>query len=202
MDAAAHQQIDNQDDNGRWRHDEDVDAELVAQAAALCLGGHDGGVGDEREIVAEEGTADDDGRHEGQIGARLAGYACGNGCKGGYRAHTGADGEGNETGSQKHTCQDHLRRQEIQREIDGGIDAAHRLGGVGKGTCQHEDPDHQHHLHGGRTATVGIDALHDRLAATDDDRIDARHHEGHSDGYLVEVTSDDAGDQIEYDEHQ
>ena len=40
-------------------------AELITLFASLCGCGHDGGVRDERQIVAEKGTAYYDGRHHG-----------------------------------------------------------------------------------------------------------------------------------------
>ena len=60
---AAHEQIDRQNDGGGGHYDEEVDAELVGQAATLRLRGHDGGVGDKREVVAKERAAHDDGCH-------------------------------------------------------------------------------------------------------------------------------------------
>ena len=45
-------------------YDFQIDLELVGHQAALCLGGGDRGVGDEREIVPEECSSGDDGSDE------------------------------------------------------------------------------------------------------------------------------------------
>ena len=61
-------------------------------------------------------------------------------------------------------------------------------------TVASEDPDHQHHLFGGCPTAEDVDALHQRQSSRCNHRIGTRYHEGDSDGYLVEVTSNDAGD--------
>ena len=99
-----------------------------------------------------------------------------------------------ETGSNKKAGQQHLWWQTYQCQVDGGIDAAHHLRRVGKGSGEYKDPDHQHHLSCGGTPAEGVDAFLQGTAVVNDDGKDARHHEGDGDGHLIEVARDDAGD--------
>ena len=79
MDALSEKQIDYQDDDSCRHHNEEVNTELITQAAPLCLGGHNRRIGDEGEVVAKEGTAHDDSRHHSHIGIRLSSHSRGNG---------------------------------------------------------------------------------------------------------------------------
>ena len=109
----------------------------------MRLGGCDGGVRDEREIVAEEGAADDDGRYQGEAHAGVGGQSAREGDQGHDRAYAGANGQGNEAGGQEQPGEEKLGGQDGQGEVHRGIDGADGLGGAGKGPGQHENPNHQ-----------------------------------------------------------
>ena len=57
----------NDQHNYRGRcHNHGIHAEFIFHVAALCLSGYDGGIGDEREVVAEIGASHNHCHHEGR----------------------------------------------------------------------------------------------------------------------------------------
>lgn len=190
-------------DEGGGGSEVDVGLELVAHAHALCLRGHDGGVGDEGEVVAEEGAAHDDGHDEGERRAGLPGYAHGHGGEGYDGAYGGAYGEGDEAGGQEEAGQEHAVGQEAQGEVDGGVDGSHGTGRLGKSSGEDEDPYHEHEVLVARTAGEDGDALLETELGGDTHGIGRGGEEGDGQGHLVEVTGKDGAYEVDYheDEH-
>ena len=85
----------------------DVGLELVVHAHSLSLRSHDGGVGDEREVVAKEGTTHHDGYDERERRASLLGYAHRHRGERHDGAHECAYGEEDEAGCYEEPGQQH-----------------------------------------------------------------------------------------------
>ena len=114
LDVYAHQDIKHEGDCRSRNHDLRVDLKLVTQFAALRTGGRNGRVGNERQVVAEEGTAHHDGHQLGHVGMGFLGDTGRNGRQGNDRTYRRTDGQRNEAGSQKDTSQQQIVRQEFQ----------------------------------------------------------------------------------------
>ena len=104
----AHEDIDDEDDDCCRDDDERVDAKLIREPTSLSGCGYDGGVGDEREVVAKEGTANDHCCHEGNVGTRLLGYSCRDRCESHDGTHTRAYRNRYETGCHEESREQHL----------------------------------------------------------------------------------------------
>ena len=200
-DALAEEVIDNQHDDRHRGDDADVDTELVSHAAPLCLGGDDGGVADEGEVVAEVGATHHKSYHEGHADARLLGNADRQGGEGGNGAATGADAERDEAGGEEDAGQDELLGHVAQGDADGGIHRTHRLGGGGEGTGKDEDGKHQHHRRVACPSGKDLDALVHR-ASDGQQGIDGTDEERHGNGHFIEVLCHDARDKIQNEEYK
>ena len=88
--AVTEKQVCHDGEHGCRKGNAYVGTELVGHAAALGLGGHDGGVGDEGEVVAEQAASHNNSRGHGDTGRSGVGYSHGNGYQGGNGATTGA----------------------------------------------------------------------------------------------------------------
>ena len=95
--------VDDEGGDGRGQDDAEVDPKFIAHATALGACGGDGGVGDEREVVAEEGTTRDDGRDVLHGQAERLGESEGDGHEGNDGADARSDGEGDDAGGKKKT---------------------------------------------------------------------------------------------------
>lgn len=201
--ALAQDDVEHEDDEGRGGGEVDVGLELIVHADALSLRGHDGGVGDERQVVAKEGAAHDDGHDEGERRARLPGNAHGDGGEGYHGAYRGAYGEGDEAGGDEEAGQEHTVGQEAQGEVDGGVDGAHSTRCLGKGAGKDEDPYHEHEVLIARSAGEEGYTLLELEASGDTHGIGRSGEEGHGERHLVEVTGKDGAYQVDCheDEH-
>ena len=94
----SHEDVNHQYDYCGGNDDERVDAELVGELTALRLSGHDGGITDKREIVAEERATDDHCRHQCHRCVRLCRHACRDGCQCYDGAYARADAQRYKTG--------------------------------------------------------------------------------------------------------
>ncbi len=192
----AQKVVNDEHEYSDWGHDADVDVELVFHAASLCLGGHDGGVADEGEVVAKVCAADDEAHHEGDADARLCGDADSQRCECGDGAATGADAEGDEAGGEEDAWQDELFGQMCQRKVDGGINGSHRFGRCCECAGKDEDGQHQHHCCASGSLRKNLDAFVHR-AFYGQQGIDGADQKGDGDGNLVEVLGNDAGGKVE-----
>ena len=57
MHTEAKKHIDYKDNKGRWYYNTGIQPKLVAQSATLCLRGNNGGVADERKVIAKIRTS-------------------------------------------------------------------------------------------------------------------------------------------------
>ena len=74
----AQEKVDTEHQERHRQDEAEVGAELILHLASLTLGGRDGGVADEREIVAEIGATHYNSYHERHADVRLEGNAHGN----------------------------------------------------------------------------------------------------------------------------
>ena len=141
--------------------DADVGAELVAESHALRAGGHDGGVGNERKIVAEKCTAHHGTDHQGEGETGRRGHTCGNGHQGHDCAHARADAQRDKTGSHEQSRQKQRDGKRTQRHGDRRIDGTHLFGRGRKRAGEDENPKHHHQIFLARTATEHTHAFGD-----------------------------------------
>ena len=179
--------VEAQYHDGGGHYDEAVHAELVCHDAVLRAGRSDGGVGNERQVVAEERAAYNDGCHVGQVDTGLFCQPHGYRRQGYNGAHTGTDGKRDEAGGQKDAGQQQVVRQDVEGQVDRRVNGAHLLGTLGKGAGQYEYPDHHQDVLVAGSGREVVDALFQLQAAGDGHGIARREQEGHGNGHLVEV---------------
>lgn len=184
---ASREEVDAQRHEGRRGDDADVDAELVAQVALLRAGCGDGRVGDEREVVAEEGAADHDPHEPCLVHRGLLGQPCGNGTQGDDRPDGGADGERHEAGREEEPRREERTRQQVEREVHRGIHGAHAAGRLGEGSGEDEDPDHEQNVAVCGSGREVLDAFGEGQPTRRRDGVDRGGEERHADGHAVEV---------------
>ena len=98
MRLGSEEEIDHRHDECGRQHHADIKDELIAQAAALRLGGDDSGVTDEREVVSEESASDDSSRDERKSHLGLVRQSGGNGHECHYRTDGSAHAERGDAG--------------------------------------------------------------------------------------------------------
>ena len=80
----------------------------------------------------------------------------------------------------------------MQGEVNGGLDAPHLLGAIGKGTSHHIDPHHEQDGRVAGTLREGLEALLS-VAFGDAETVDRGNQERHQrDGRMREVSTDEA----------
>ena len=124
----AQDDVEQEDEEGCREDDGKVGLEFVLHGAALGAGGGDGGIGDEGEVIAEEGTADDTSGHEGERGACFICQSDGDGHEGDDGADGCADGEGDDAGGEEDAGKYHVGGEKGESEVDSGIDRADVFG--------------------------------------------------------------------------
>ena len=190
-DIVAHHQ------QGGGHHDARVDAKLVLHRAILRASGGDGGVGDERQVVAEERTAHHDGRHICQVYSGLFRQPYGHGRQGDNGAHARADGQGDEARGQEYARQQQVLGQDVERQVDRGVDGAHLLCALRKGSCQYEYPYHQQDVLVAGTDGEAEDALVEFQVPRGGYGVTRCQHKGHRDGDFIEIVHPKRCHQIE-----
>ena len=121
---------------------EAIGAELVAHAAILAAGGSDSGVGDEREVVAKEGTANYYSNKKGSFHSNVAGNFGSERCESHHSTHRCAYGDRNEASRDEDTGDNQLCGERLQRKSHGCINCTDAFGKGGKSTCKNENPYH------------------------------------------------------------
>ena len=91
--GVAYDKVKHYADHGSGNGDAYIAAELVAQPAPLRLGGHDGGIGDEAQVIAEESSTHHNSHGERKRITRLLGHTARNGSECCNGTHTGAHTE-------------------------------------------------------------------------------------------------------------
>ena len=180
--------VDHEGDEGCRTGKVEVGFELIAHAHALGLRGHDGGVGDEGEVVAKEGATHHDGYDEGERRAGLLGYTHRHGGERHDGTHRGSYGERYEAGGKEEAGQEHAVGQHAQCEVYRGIDSTHSTGGLGKGAGKDEYPHHEHKVLVAGTTGEDGDALLQLQLGGDAHGIGRSREEGYCQGNFVEVT--------------
>lgn len=198
----THNQVNNRCEESGRQGDADVRLELVAHLYALRAGGNDGGVGDERQVVAKECTA-----HGGRNDER-----CGNACFGSKScchrrerydgAHGGADAHAHEAGGDEYPWQQHAFGQQREGEVHGSINSAHGLGTAGKGARHDEYPHHEEQIPMASTARKVVDAFVHAVAACDEQGIGCGEDEYEQQWHFVEILKADASRQEAGYEHR
>ena len=138
--------VDDEGGDGRGQDDAEVDPKFIAHATALGACGGDGSVGDEREVVAKEGPARNDGRDVLHGKAERLGESEGDGHEGDNGADARSDGEGDDAGGEEEARQEQSGGQQAEDEVNRSVDGADALGGLGEGARQDEDPDHHQQI--------------------------------------------------------
>ena len=92
----AQHEVERRGDDSSGEHDADVGAKLVAHPYALRACGNDGGVGDEREVVAKECTAHGGCYDEGSGESRFSCQPCRYGGEGNDGSYGGSDAHADE----------------------------------------------------------------------------------------------------------
>ena len=82
-------------------------------------------IGNEGKIVAEKRPAYNNGGEQGGAVARLTGHANGNRSERHYRPHTCTYRERYYAGGQEKTGKYHVTGKEMERKVDGGLNATH-----------------------------------------------------------------------------
>ena len=133
---------DEQRDERRRQSDEEVRLELVFHLDALGLGGRDGRVGNEGQVVTEHGAAEDDARTVGDTESGALREGDGDRDEDRDRADTGAHGHGDEGRDDEHAGDRHASGQELEQEVRGAGRAAGCLRDAAEHAGEQEDEDH------------------------------------------------------------
>ena len=205
--SQGQRQDEHEGHDGRGQGDLEVLAELVLHLAALALAGGDGGVGDERQVIAEHGAAHDRAHAQRQAEARGSRHGHGNGSDERDGTHRGAHGDGHEAADHEQHGHGELRRNDGQHEV------GHRLGrvaphGAHEHAGGHEDEDHgDDGLIADATAHNHQLVIEGQLAVLEAGH-QQRNKEDHHDGDVVEphgdahaVLEQNAEPQIQHEEH-
>lgn len=198
----AQDDVEQEDEECGREDDGKVGLEFVLHGAALGAGGGDGGVGDEGEVIAEEGAADDTSGHEGERGACFICQSDGDGHEGDDGADGCADGEGDDAGGEEDAGKYHVGGEKGEGEVDSGIDRTDVFGRLGEGSGKDENPDHHHDVAMGCASGEAFDAFAEAARAADDEGPGAGGHEGDGDGHFVEVACHDGGGEVEQEEDE
>ena len=121
---------------------EAVCAKLVAHAAILAASGSDGGVGDEREVVAKEGTANYYSNKKGSFHSNVAGNFGSERCESHHSTHRCAYGDRNEASRDEDTGDNQLCRVRLQCKGDCCINRTYAFCKGGKCAGKDENPYH------------------------------------------------------------
>ncbi len=152
----AHHGIDGEYEYGGRNHDKGVDPELIAHLAVLGLGSYYRGIGDEREVVAEVSTTNDDSCHHAYV------YVHGVGKSRSYRnkSHNGPTLVPMDTemkaGSQEQSGRIMLAGRILSARLTVASTAPIALARSSEGACQYVNPEHEHQVVGAGTLAIGI----------------------------------------------
>ena len=146
-----------------------------------------GGVGDEREVVAEERSAYNYSRQQCHV--ELHGLCQSGGD--GYKSHDCSDARANrqtdEACGNEQSGQHHIAWQQREHGVHCGVDGSYRLCRVGKGASQYEYPQHRHNVRRTGSAAEYRNVLLQVLAACYSYGVYARDHERYAYRHFIEV---------------
>jgi hypothetical protein len=125
--CAAQKQIQGASDQCHRQNHLQVEAELVTQPAALRLRRDDRRIADQRQVVAEERSADHGGDHNRHSHLRSLRQACRDRHQRNDRAHTRTHAQRGQTGGYEQPRQRKPCRQKLQRQIHHRSGCTHLL---------------------------------------------------------------------------
>ena len=178
---------------------------------ALGLGGRDGRVGNEGQVVTEHGAAEDDARTVGDTESGALREGDGDRDEDRDRADTGAHGHGDEGRDDEHAGDRHASGQELEQEVRGAGRAAGCLRDAAEHAGEQEDEDHDGDVVIADALRAEVDLLIEGPFAVlrhggdprDGEREDDRHDvETHLPVDGVDVLKENADTEVQHEEDQ
>ena len=197
-----YQEIKHKTDKGCGDGYTNITAKLISQLTALCLGGHDGGIGDKTKIVTEESTSYHYGYCERKRKTCLVSHSSCYGRKGCNGAHTGTHTQGDKARGQEDATKYHAGWQETDGHADGGIDGACLFGCRCKCSRQNEYPYHGHQTRTTGTICQHLETLPHTLTRHGEERETTSYEKCYDNGHSVEVPSKQTEDKVREEKHQ
>ena len=161
--------VEKGDEESCRNDDQAVGFEFVAHGASLGSCGGNGGIGNEGEIIAKEGSSYDNSYHEGKGNPGFFCDADSNRSQGYDGSYRGPYGKGDKTCGDENTSHEQIVRQDEEGQVDGGVNGSHGLGRLGEGSGKDENPDHHQDVPVGRSGGEIVDFPREGHSLGDDD---------------------------------
>ncbi len=134
--------IKSQRDKCRRNGQPHIGSEFVGHFAALGAGGCNGGIGDERQVVAEKSSAKHNRYHKGSTAARGSGYFGCQRCQCHHSANRRAHCQRYKARGNEYAGDNQSGRQQTQYQINCSVNRSYLLGNRRKSSGKNKNPYH------------------------------------------------------------